>query len=494
MFNTLKEKYKPKLCSELNKNSDESEEDLDTCLLDDYVYSSLKVNCKKYKDRAKECCQNPRQCNPTMDILKPALALTPTLLATFSSIMTAGKSKGLSPQQIYDRQCKGANILQLGSFSSKVMSRVFPLLEKDCASKIKTCKENCNHLVTQFKKDFRTAYSPILSKYNIHYATKLAKKCLFQEEEDFDDILFNENSNKVNTMPRISSPKPGNNYCYWTAGADLKPTSNGKALDSDTISLLTQILYYSKTYYNTMKERSSNFVFKDTEIINCSDQKDRILTPNPKYTANKPLPPPVLKICKQVLERNYQRPTNPTHTLPPSNNNTSSLTGGTTSQKSQPYNHPLLPNPQEDTDFIPSDYDSPENSNLAKNLPGFKAGGGTGHAGGGGGAGISGGGGGLPGNDDSSQVDDFDGNVDSGGAAIGNFSANSSQEGYNSSNPEKLETDESSNNRNPGSETKETSDKKDDSSSDEESLKPTTIFEIASKNIQTLCSSFNCEL
>ena len=483
LFQELAQAYGLKPCGQREINDDTIVcEDKDD---NEYFYSELETLCNESKKKATECCQDPSACSNVMaEIGKGALTIAPVILSVFEQSKTSKeikKNKDLTDQEKSDKLCSSKNKVAMGKFSSNLIGQFMPLFEKDCADKIKQCKKKCDAAVKAFQQDLRKA---ITNGKNTQIKSTIqnAKACLHSNDESvpFDEILFerfNENSKN-----------------FFTVGKNKFKIKN---LDNCT-KLYSQVLFYTKAYYNTMKNKKDRFAFNETEIIDCSKIKDRVVGKNNKAAAQ-PITPPMIELCKNIQNNLYkENPTSPVPdssvTVPGSGINVGSLLG----DKPNPRHPLLLPegpkNNEDDKIKIPDPLLQVKNKpSLSKNPPKFKGasassnspGGGVGSTGG-----ASGGGsGGSPYEDgeyyeeDYSDPGAFGGGFPRGGYADSGFPTESGGMGYDWGDRELAGDEEEDDDEG-------YDDNGDNDFTSSESGK--SIFDIASKNIQYFCTNLKC--
>ena len=478
------------------------------CPKDEYFYSTLKNSCIKAKEETTACCEDPNKCSPPgMSLAKYLLVLSPPILATINQYKTSKKvqNSNWSNQKKADTLCSAKNNMALAGFTSNLMLQLLPLLEKNCTKRIQHCKKTCNQELEQFKIDFRRAYQAVIPKRNINNTVKLAKHCLFGDENtSFDDIKITVNRQKItvknnnNTIVNNNTiQRPPPNSCHLLNGKIKKNSflPPPPPLKNKHYIFLSHILWQAKTYYNTMKDKDERFFFNEKEIVNCAKQPNRIVSSS-QNNALGPISPVAIEICNQVAQESLTTPSSPPPPYPTSQNppilpgGLGSLSG-TTIKKTR--NHPLLPQAQNETpdddgwtpdgDGIPD----PKPAPLATKVPSFTSNGGNGNPGGNGGGSSAGG---LSGNSAPDTDDEDDPYYDYGGSEnpAGYFPQPG---GYNSANQG------SENNRDGFYNDREIASDEDDEEAgdvypDDEPLDElieTTIFDTASKNIQSFCSN-----
>ena len=494
LFKELAQRYDLKSCNQI-----ESEEDDDNTKVckdsgdNEYFYSKLEDRCNESKKKAIECCTNPSACTNVMTAIgKGTLTIAPSILSAFNTISVSrklNKNKDLTRQERSDKMCSSHNKFALGKFASDLIGQFMPAFEKDCADRIKQCKKKCGKAVKAFEQDLRKVLNTIEKGsdgrgYQIKHTVQKAHDCLYGSEVNFNDILF-KNPSADDTPFEVGRKK--------LHTGDLK-------CDGPNSKFYSQVLFYTKAYYNTMKDRNNIFAFNEEEVIGCADIESRVVGNN-KNVVTHPVTQPILAICEQIAnDPNYANPNSPAPdnsvTVPGSGIDTASFLGDGPNTKT----HPLL--------FTENKYDDPggvlgpddggiptgkKKPDPSKNPPGFKGGGPSssspGGPGGGGGPGPGGGSGSPDEEGEYYEDDSYPGSFGSGGFRDPNsgFFAPSGDSESRSSNwgDRELAGDEED-------EEEDLYDNENNDPMDSESGK--SIFDMASKNIQYFCTNLKCSL
>ena len=504
LFQELAQVYGLKSCEERESNNDNEDEENDYSSAcgdesgdNEYYFSGLLEACEEVKNQAVECCQSPSECTSTMQrIVMGAGTIAPALYAVFSQNKTSKKiarDKNLTPQQKSDKLCSSGNKVAMFKFSSDLIGQFMPLLIKDCGKRIDQCKKRCGDVVRGFEKDLRKVLNTVIpgptgQGQQTKITVREAKTCLLDSNGNvpFDEVMFRQSDGGLNS------------FSFGDKRLELN-SGNISCQDEARNRFYSQVLFYTKSYYNTMKNKEEIFAYNEKEIIDCADIEDRVVGPNNRIDTNQ-ITPPMVNICKTLAKdtNNFSNPPSPSPIgnamAPPPTQTTGSLTGD---DKINLNTHPLLASTQQsEEDLLPpiDGFNLKKSPGLSGNLPSFGAGsqGGGGSSGGGGlgGGGSSGGGG--SGGDSSGDGDYYEDYSDSGGGAFGGSFSGGYAEGSGM-----LRDDRDDNfwtDRELGSEDdRERGFGPDrDYGDEEQGSGDATIFQIASKHIQYFCTNLKC--
>ena len=534
-FQDLAVKYGLQSCQTKNKDTDDDKDDDDDdddkkdkdkkddnnnyCTNEkDYFYFNLKDTCQKAKDNATECCNDPHACESTLK--KVAVYGSPLAVELMSIIYGYKQTKDvkkkvtLTDQEKSDEICNATNKAYIGMYTGQIMGQVLPYIMKQCADQIKKCKKTCDNIITQFKTDLRQIYNIVSKKTNIEDTIKIAKKCLYGDEnEDLTNPSFEPSSSSKKSF-NIS----GNKFleakdadtsislnCHWGKGSETstEEIQEGEIKDHSSndklIKFLSQVIFYAKAYQSSLKKTKEPFSFKEKEVVDCANQPDRIVDTNKK--ANITLPKLIKESCKTIQKARTSRtpyPKNPPKiqfTGPNGTTPIGGLQGNTANQPS--YIPPILGggnNGNEDLD--PGLPEPPNRPKLVETPPGFAPNSSGGGGSGGSSGGLAGGsGGGGSGYDDGNWDDNNWDNNDYPGSFGGSFSGGdysdqsypmgSGEGGMDYMGDRDMAFDDNDD------DDKEYPDWGDDKDSMEGDG---NIFEMASKNIKYFCSGLKCAL
>ena len=518
-FPELGKIYGLKSCASRNQAEDDEENTVE-CASDDYFYSALEENCKEAKEKATKCCEDPSVCNNIgVEIAKGALVLSPALITTINSYKVTkkvSKDRNLTAQERADALCSSHNKIAMGHFASNLMGQLMPLFEKDCADKIKQCRNSCGRSVTAFKNDLKNTYNRfrIFGGKNIKNTIKLAKECLYGDKNNtsLDEISFTEPETDTDRLKSFEVFLLDSGKKYLKEGTNENNYSTNlsnntkchinQIPDSDNyrkIKVFSQVLFYAKAYRNTMKEEKEVFAFNEKEIVDCGKQPNRITTSN--KTPGGPLSPPQIRICEQVVKAHSYN-SNP---KPPVSGNSvnvpNSNIGMGSLQGNNPMSgrHPLLSENEdgEDDDLglfsddLPLGLDNRKPS-LSDTPPGFTGGNsGSGSMAGASPGGGGAGGGGSSGSEEGGEYYEDDPNIGSfgGGFPGGNY-GNSAYPMDSGGGESYLGDREVAGDEDDDEGAYQGGD--DNFANTEES--GGSIFEMASKRIQSFCSNLKCDL
>ena len=468
--------------------------------------SELKNRCEQEKQSAEECCNNPNSCNGfALDLAQYVAPLTPALLGAYKSYkISDDASKGnLTHQEATNKLCNAQNTVQLSMFGTSLMSQLTPIMQKTCGQQIKKCRQKCNSFIDEFKEDFTKCYSRLLPQKDISAMIKFAKDCFEFENLNHETIEF-ENE--------VFKKEDRENKCDFSTSANegfipkSSPFDNSEKYQN---TALAKLLYTAKAYQQTTKNQVNLLSDKsnEKEIIDCGKQPNRVLTSSNR--PGSPVPPPAIQICQQAIDHAVNNTSPPPMPGPNAGNNPGNigqvggLAGDTRGSQLSSLNVPsgeecqygvvdsaTLENCPIDDGGLEEDFDVNKRPGLAKNLPGFKNGGGSGGSSGsgGGGGGSIGGGGGLAG--DSS----YPGGYGRGSSYAGDMSVGAGfPSGYESSSyggdggsnsfPNRKVAENSNDMDSDGMEFPE---------NEENPNEEKSIFQIASERIQNFCDDYSC--
>ncbi len=297
-------------------------------------FLSIRRHCKQNKAEAAECCSNPNSCSSLiMDIAK---GVVPQLPAFYSVAKQFDISKDivsgdLSHEEATEKLCSAQNNVSMGMFGTNLLSKLSTLVETNCKDKIDECKEACNNQVESFRRDFKACFSDAVpSEYNslsgiIEFAYKCAEHDNIDEEED-DPKKINDREAAdqfmANQVCMIDSTGDEDLQVVTSDEASVGAYSTAEKTDGKTVGY---ILLFARAYKNSSavhgfsKMNHLSEESDEKEIVNCYHQPDRI---DKGRNAGGPVPPPVIQLCKRLLEGEFESPPPNTPSLTRNSNKT----------------------------------------------------------------------------------------------------------------------------------------------------------------------------
>lgn len=302
---------------------------------------SIKSDCKEYKADATECCNNPNNCaGLMMDVAKTAGPALPGLYSAYKAYENSEKASEaeLSHEEIQSKICDTNNKAALGGFAAQLFSQMSTMFETTCKDKIEDCKDDCNGQIGNFRETFKRCFSHVPSGGTVEGLIDIAKQC--GKIEDVKDFPINNSKEIKKTDSRTV--------------ACLLDTS-GKVVESDQINCkefkcikkqdIQYILMFAKAYKNSsaiesltlnkMEGLSENS--DEKKIVNCSRQPDRVVTP--RNNPGAPVPPPHLRMCYAVTD-SFQNGSPPPPMPGNSPGDVVDSTGSLAGQLTTPEGHP----------------------------------------------------------------------------------------------------------------------------------------------------------
>ena len=477
----------------------------------------LKKDCGKEKQAATACCSNPNSCNGfAADLAQHLLPLTPALLSAYKSYkISDDANKGeLTHEEAVNKMCNASNQVQLGVFGTSLLSQLAPMFQKTCGKQIAKCKESCNNHVTSFKQRFKKCYSKLFPNKSIQQIQQMVqwaqKKCFdidLDTESFIDDFPIRDTNRKSNDVIKSALK------CDFSLSRGFKEAKKREEKDEESYQsyqrvALSQLLYIAKAYKNTSKNKTSRLSDNsdEEEVIDCSHQPKRVL--DSSHRPGGPISPPAISLCQQSMDHAVNN--TPPPAMPgggganqPGNvSSTGSLTGNTRGANLAPLQVPAGEECQygaldvESLENCPlplgdEDFDVNKKPSLAKNIPSWEKGGGSGGSSGSGGGGIGSGGSGSLGGDtpsygSGSMYPPYAGDMSAGsGFSDSGYNMISGGDGNSASPSREVSGNSDSDRKLDGVEMPFG----EEGNPNEEK----SIFQIASERIQNFCGDYSCD-
>ena len=466
-------------------------------------YLSIRDKCEKHKAKARECCINPNQCSGLLSSLtQNAAPVLPALYGAYKAfeISDDARKEKFSREEAAAKMCDAKNQAVMGGYLAGVLSQLGTFLQKTCKDKIQKCQAQCNGEIEAFREDFREYFFPIIPR-NTEEIIAFAKDCNETTKEVRKGV--------INFFP-IEDDQINLNAISGLVG-DMSCLSGNKSINISRKDM-GYILLFAKAYANSSAIEDKELMFSEKsdekQIVDCSKQKDRVVTSRNRPGA--PVPQGAISLCQQIAKQVIENPQPPSAPppLPGSASpddplHTSTLTGGDLNKSGK---SPFFMDPNEpygilDDDDI-SDDDIPNSSRrppLSQKPPGWSNGSGSSSNSGGGpiGGGPTGGGPTGGGSDDSPDEDDSedsDSGFDSDGGSIpasfagsGDYPSSFAGGGYGNSYSQRPVAALSSDSSKDMDAMSLGNDEKNSNTKDGKS-----IFQLATQRIQQFCSDRSC--
>ena len=282
---------------------------------------SIKEHCEQHKATATVCCSNPNHCSGLfLDIFQNVTPLAPALYQTYEGIRASKdiNSDNLSHEEAVHKMCNVGNDVAVGTYGTQLLAQLTPLLQKTCAGKIKKCEKKCNNHIEAFRNDFKRCFG---SKIPFDIYDNRAENITDFVKDVLDDIDLAQEKYRVKSLEEIDLDE-----CH--VDAEINTENEAKAFENcfvrvqrksveDTLSeeieeingrTIGYILLFSRAYRNSSSVREFNKMndltdkSDEKQIVNCSDQPDRIVTQR-RGPSSGPVSPPFIQLCEKIVNQ-----------------------------------------------------------------------------------------------------------------------------------------------------------------------------------------------
>ena len=461
---------------------------------------SIKGECEKHKADAAACCSNPNNCaGLAMDIAKTSAPVLPGLFSAYKQYRTSEKvsSGELSHEEAQAKVCDANNKTAVGAFAGQLFSQMSTMFETKCKDKIEDCQEDCNGQLEAFKEHFKKCFSHVPSNGTVEGIINIAKQCA-KNIEDIKNVPNTLNEARTRYNPCSISTIDYHIISRLSSKCTSNRPRNTPVVINDCKGVKKEdigyILLFTKAYKNSsalekfpfekMEELSENS--DETKIVNCSHQPDRVVSQ--KNHPGRPISPPYIQLCQAVTDPFRYGSPSPQPPMPgissPGSNTTAGFTGQLPETKQGDY--PGWMYPGEGDGAIPDIPDSKSFPTPGK-LSGSPSGGSSSSSPAAGIAGSSGGGSGPSSKDKSGSGYPYPrsgGDYDSFSGGYGGYQNTDGRRDHSAPYRQAASGEKDTEEKTPFPER----DKKEDMDQEDSN----SIFQTASRRIQTFCSDHSC--